>query len=514
MPSFLALLFCAAFVLFLLALEHRSSRGVSAGVWIPTLWMMMVASRPLSTWFGSGEEQRLAGGNEAGSELDRWALTILATLAIIVIVHRRVKCWDALRQHKWLAVLLVYMFVSAFWSAFTLIALRRWVRETLVLIMALLLMSEANPRRALASVLRRSACVLIPFSLVLIKYYPFLGRMYGRWSGSEMWIGVTSQKNQLGRLCMITAFFLSWELYRHWRERVRSGGSRYQTWADVAVLLLALFLLKGSDSFTSITTLMVGSASYLGLQLFRRLQLAVPQVGFLALVICLMAFGTATPFVGGTNVASFSLSLGRDSTLTGRTDVWAEVLPAREEQPLLGYGLGSFWSDARRQAYEIPTAHNGYLDILLELGEVGLGLYVIWLLAWTRQLHRALARDHEWASFAICCLLMSLVYNISESSLNSFTQQTTALMALVSLVVLGHVASRGEHTHVEAHNLETGAGRAAWNTLPQFVQSSDWSGPSSTTQPEPFAASFVDEPNCPAPSPTSKSGFPEGIAFT
>jgi O-antigen ligase len=455
--------------------------------------MMMVASRPLSTWFTSGEAQRLAGSNEAGSELDRWALTILATLAIIVVVHRRVRCWDVLRQHKWLVVLLFYMFLSTFWSAFTLIALRRWVRETLVLMMALLLLSETNPRKALVSVLRRSAYVLIPFSLVLIKYFPLLGRMYGRWSGSEMWIGVTSQKNQLGRLCMIAVFFLLWEIYRRWREHGQGRESHYQTWADAFVLLLALLLLKGSDSFTSMTTLLVGIATYFGLRLFRQLRLAVPQAGFLAVVVFLMAFGTATPFLGGTNVASFSLSLGRDSTLTGRTEVWAEVLPAREEQPLLGYGLGSFWTDARRQVYEIPTAHNGYLDILLELGEAGLALYVIWLLACARQLHRALLQDQEWASFAIGCLLMNLVYNISESSLNSFTQQTTALMTLVSLVVLRRLP-RGEHAHLKEAKAEAGARSTEWDTLPGFVQPADWSGSSSTVKPEPFTTGFVEEP--------------------
>jgi len=65
----------------------------------------------------------------------------------------------------------------------------------------MVIVSEVNPRQSLASLLRRCAYVLIPFSVVLIKYYPALGRQYGRWSGIEMWIGVTNQKNSLGILC-------------------------------------------------------------------------------------------------------------------------------------------------------------------------------------------------------------------------------------------------------------------------------------------------------------------------
>jgi O-antigen ligase len=403
--------------------------------------MVTMASRPLGIWFSSWEMQGVTGGNESGSELDRWFLTGMTVLAVILLIHRRFDWWSNLRRHKWLVALVTYMFVSTFWSDLTLVALRRWGRELIVVVMAFLLMSESNPRQALASVLRRSAYVLIPFSVVLVKYYPKLGRVYGRWSGAEMWTGVTGQKNQLGRLCMITIFFLMWALYQRWRKRERAGG-RYQAWADVLVVLIALYLLKGSDSSTSMATLVLGIASYLGLQMFRKLKVSVPQAGILALVIFLISFGVSTPFLGGSNIAGLTASLGRDSTLTGRTEVWRAVLPAREQRPLMGYGLGSFWTDARRQLYDIPTAHNGYLDVLLELGEVGFVFYAVWLLSSARQLYRALAQDYAWASLAICLLLMALVYNVSESALNSFTEQMTVVMAFASSVVVSCQSKR------------------------------------------------------------------------
>jgi len=117
-------------------------------------------------------------------------------------------------------------------------------------------------------------------------------------------------------------------------------------------------------------------------------------------------------------------------------------LPARTQQPLLGYGFGSFWTDARRQLYDIPTAHNGYLDILLELGEAGLAFYTAWLLSCARQLHRALVLDYEWASLGICLLLMSLIYNVTESALNSLTEYMTAMVVLASVVVPARFGSR------------------------------------------------------------------------
>jgi exopolysaccharide production protein ExoQ len=428
MPPTIALLLCIVIVLFLLCLEGRASHSVSPAMWIPTLWMMMIASRSLSAWFGT------TGHNESGNLLDQVVLSGLSVAGIVVLARRQIDWSRTMRRHKWLLAFLTYMFVSTLWSDITLIALRRWAREVIVVIMALVVMSDANPRKALESILRRSAYVLIPLSVLLIKYYPALGRQYGRWSGIEMWAGVASQKNGLGRLCIVSVFFLLWALYQRWRER-RPVGAHYQGWADVSVILIAVYLLNGAHSSTSLATLVVGFTTYLGLRFFRKHKLMVPQAGLLALLTFLIGFGVSAPFLGGSNVAAFSSTLGRDETLTGRTEVWTAVLPAMKRQPLLGYGFGSFWTDTRRELYEIPTAHNGYLDILLELGVVGLAFCTVWLLSCALQLHRALAQDYDWASLAICFLLMSLVYNATESALNSMTEQMTAMVVITSFVV-------------------------------------------------------------------------------
>jgi exopolysaccharide production protein ExoQ len=446
MPPSLALLLCTAFVLFLLDLERRGARDVSAAIWIPTVWIMIAATgRPLETWLTGAQPiaQRvyIAANNQSGSTMDRWTLTALAVLGIIIIVGRRFKWLGALHRQGWLIVLLAYMLLSTFWSEITVIALKRWAREWIAIVMALLMMSEAHPLEALASLLRRCAYVLLPFSVVLIRYYPALGRQYSRWSGVQMWTGVTGQKNELGRLCMISVFFLLMALYQRWHGGSLAGG-RYQAWGDASIIVIGVYLLIGSSSATSLATLMVGVATFFGLRWFKQLRSSVGQIGLQALVVFLIAFGAAVPFLGGSNVAAFSSVLGRDQTLTGRTDVWAEVMPARDRQPLLGYGFGSFWTDARRELYDIPTAHNGYLDVLLEVGEVGLVFYTAWLLSCTRQLHRALLLDHAWASFGICLLLMSLIYNITESALNSTTDYITAVVILGCLVVPAGFGSR------------------------------------------------------------------------
>jgi O-antigen ligase len=392
--------------------------------------MLLIASKPLAIWFG------VTGDNESGSVLDRLVLLGLAVAGMVVLGRRRFDWSRALRRHGWLLVLLVYMLVSTLWSDITFIALKRWIREGIVVIMALVILSEANPRQALESILRRSAYILIPFSLMLIKYYPALGASYGRWSGTQMWIGVTVHKNTLGHLCLISAFFLFWALYRRWREPAQAGG-RIQGWADVSVFLITLVLFKGADnafSATSVGTFAVGIATCLGLLWLRKLRLKVPQPALLLLVILFIVFGASAPFLGGSNLRPFNSTFGRDETLTGRTEVWQALVPLAMGQPVFGYGFGSFWTTARQDLYEINYAHNGYLDILLTLGAVGLAFYTFWLLSCVRKLHGALAQDYDWACLAICFLVMAVVYNATESALDSLAGFMTAVPVLASFV--------------------------------------------------------------------------------
>jgi O-antigen ligase len=341
-----------------------------------------------------------------------------------------------LRQNAWLIALLAYMLVSTLWSDIPLSAFKRWTREAIVVIMVLVVLSEADPRQALESLLRRCAYILIPFSVILIRYYPRLGREYTHWSGKETWIGVTVHKNSLGCVCLVTGFFLVWELYRRWKKRSHARW-KYQGWADLAVLFLTLYLLKGAEnaySATAIGAFAVGIAAFLTLLWLRKQKLRIPLPALLSLVGFLIWFGTAAPFLGGSNLATFSSSLGRDATLTGRTETWAQLVPVVEREPLLGCGFGSFWTTARREFYRMSYGHNGYLDTLLEIGAVGLALFSAWFLSSARKLHRALARDYEWASFAICLLVMALVYNATESAL-TLADPIIAVVALTSFMV-------------------------------------------------------------------------------
>jgi exopolysaccharide production protein ExoQ len=437
MHQIIAFLLCTAFVVLLLSFDRKQSRNLSRALWIPTIWMLLAASKPLGVWFGVVDE----GGDAEGSSLDRIVLTGILSLGVLVLANRRLHWSSFVRRNSWLIVLVGYALVSTLWSDLTFISVRRWARELIAVVMALVVLTEQDPRQAVESVLRRTTYLLIPYSLLLIKYFPQYGVEYGRWDGELMWVGVTVQKNGLGRVCLISIFFLVWTLLRRRRGHEKPA-SRYQTPAEFLLIVAATWLLIGGGigtySATAVAALFAGLAMLFSLQWAGKRNISAVCWLWVAAIAAAFVFGAVLPFVaaGGTVDSVFTGALGRNQTLTGRTDIWARLIPYFELRPIFGYGFGGFWNSATQAAaYGIKEAHNGYLASCLELGIVGILLIGAFLWSVVRKSQRALAHDADFAMLCLCFVLMLVIHNISEASINSFQRHLTATLLFLSVAV-------------------------------------------------------------------------------
>jgi O-antigen ligase len=434
MPPSLALFLGTLYVLFLLRLDRKEASTVSLLSWIPTLWILIISSKGVGTWFGVEAE-------EDGSLWDRVVLSGMICTGVFMLVARKVKVMNAIRENVWLFILIAYMLVSILWSDIPYISFKRWVREFGSVVMALVLLTEPDPRLAVESVLRRSAYILVPMSLILIKYYPHYGVDYGKWFGDISWIGVCVVKNGLGRLCLISSFFIIWTLIVRW-WRGKSPRNRFQTAADVSVLLIALFLLKGPPGAypaTAIGALLIGCGGFMALLMMEKWRIHVGVNLVTVMLAGLIVLGTVTPFVGGATVGGLSSVFGRNENLTGRTDIWARLLPLYEKSPFEGYGFGSFWTPAMENAiYGVREAHNGYLEVCLGIGLIGLVLTAMFLLSFSRRAQKSLARDYDWGGLCLCFLVIALLHNITESSIDSFGRQLMAVLLFLSVCLPKH----------------------------------------------------------------------------
>jgi O-antigen ligase len=118
--------------------------------------------------------------------------------------------------------------------------------------------------------------------------------------------------------------------------------------------------------------------------------------------------------------------LDRDSTLTGRSELWRLSVSAIEAKPVYGYGYDEFWIPASQQAtrireevnWEAPHAHNGYIDLALYLGFIGLGAYLVsYVIALVRALQYIQRFRTAEAKWPLCFLVLIGLYQLPETTI-------------------------------------------------------------------------------------------------
>ena len=394
---------------------------VSRAAWIPLLWLLILGSRSVSQWLQMDNPETVEELMD-GSPVDRVIFMALMLAAFVVVVRRRTKIAAAIRGNPWFIAFVVFGALSVVWSDFPFVAFKRWFKSLGDPLMALVLVSEAQPAAAVASVLLRCAFLLLPLSIVFIKYFPGLGREYDSWTGAVYHTGVTTNKNLLGYLLLVFGLYCLSMLISRDRD-VSRWTRRMDVLAPLLLLSMIVWLFGVANSQTPLITLVVGGS------------VAIASVSR----IVRRHFGTLvvlTLAIGGVLQLLFNLddvilgAVGRDATLTGRTEIWAEAV-ALTVNPWIGAGFESFWvGDRLRHMWEaFPVfrpnqAHNGYLQMYLNLGVVGLVLTLGLLGATYSTLRNRLslgspepggAEVMTLARFGIGYFVAFVLYNVTEA---------------------------------------------------------------------------------------------------
>jgi len=413
MTRTLALLLCFIFIRVIFKLDPRPQSGVSNALWIPTIWMLIIASRMVGEWFASSSGAVSAESYADGSPLDRNIFLALILSALVVVVKRRGSITKLFQNNRWLCLYLVYCGLSIAWSDFPLVSLKRYVKEIGNLMMVIIAWTENAPVEAVKALVKRCAYVLIPLSIIMFKYYPEFGRSYSRWTGDLSFTGVTNNKNSLGVLSAVGGLGLVWSLLSIWRQR--SGRvNKKAALAQAGMLLMTLHVLVKAHSATSIACFVVGVCilTTARIKTVRKHLIAYTVV---AIIIA------STMLLLGNGLSLTTQMLGRDETLTGRTDVWQAAI-GLGTNPIIGDGYSSFWLGERLEkmwqifSWQPTEVHDGYLDIYLDLGVVGLILLGALMVSSFATVSRMLQSDFEQGSLRLAVLTIAIMYNVTESA--------------------------------------------------------------------------------------------------
>src|SRR4030095_6188898 len=330
MPPALALLLCFGFVVFAYRIDAKRAPNVSYGLWIPLIWSLILGSRAVSLWFRPGGIQ-----STEGSPVDATIYLLLIIAAGIVLWKRQIPWHELFARNRLLVLLLLYMAISVLWTDFPFTSFKRLIKMIGMPTMALVVLTEHDPVAAVKTLARRCAYVLIPLSEILNKYFFSLAVKFDAWTGAMMFTGAADSKNMLGQMCFIEALLLIWIL-RQKGEQEPPHLKRTQFMLDGFILALAMYLLWKAHSSTSLVRLIVGATVLLGGNLrFVRWRIAT------WLTVALVIFATLELTVGGI-FSSFTAALGRNPTLTNRTDIWRELWALRGNL-LVGTGFEGFW---------------------------------------------------------------------------------------------------------------------------------------------------------------------------
>ena len=421
--SHLALILVCIFIFILLRLDRKQYPEATRSLWIPVIWMLLVTSKGgIAVWFDVTTE----GTIDEGNSLDRLFASFILIIAVLILLKRRFDWANAIKSNPWLVMLAFFALLTVLWSDLPLVAFKRWIRWTVTAIaMAFVVKTEVKPFNALLSLFRRTIYVTIPLSILVIIFYGDLGRQYGQWVGEMTWIGVGTHKNSLTALCLFSMFFLGWSFMRRWRG-IEKPVTRYHTYLEIIVFLLALYLFMGPQhsltySSNSLACLMIGVATLISFQWLKKHNIVLNANVLSIFIGCLIIFGTVTPFIGHLPFFDVSEVLNRESTLTGRADLWAKLVPLAQEKFILGYGIGGFWSQLRIEQMHTVEAHNGYLDVILNYGVAGLIFFSLFMVNSSRKAMQEISKNPDEGIFWFCVILMTLCYNIAESTLASFS---------------------------------------------------------------------------------------------
>lgn len=446
MPPSIALLLWIVFMLALVYCDPAREPKTSVALWVPLVWMFVVGSRLPSQWLGARVET-VSQALEEGNALDRTIFTILILLALGILTARSFNWAGFFTRNVFLMAFLFFALMSVFWSDFPFVALKRWFRDFGEYLVILVVLSDARPFEATRTVLRRLAYLLVPLSILLIKYIPQVGVQYQFWSGVPMYVGATTSKNMLGVVCLVSGIFFFWDTVTRWPDR-KSRRIKRIIGLNIVFLGMTLWLLHLANSATSTVCLAIGCIVILATQsrLMRRhpamLQALIPLC-FVAYLILAFGFGMT---------GNLAEAVGRNSTFTGRTDLW-KILLGMHTNPLVGTGYESFWLGPRLQwiwqhfTY-VNEAHNGYLEVYLNLGLIGLFLLSLFLIASYRSIWRSSRSQYSFAVLSLALWVILVFYNLTEAAFTNGLVWMTLLNGAIFIPVRRVTLARSKNMEI------------------------------------------------------------------
>lgn len=398
-------------------------------------WLILLMALILSnrlTWLCMFEINKPLFSCQYGNPSDEFlAYLIILALVLFALTRNgfRSAFSSAWRQNWLLIVFLLFCLSSVFWT----ISIVLTVYKSLLVIVSAVIASYLGIRYRESDWLKiilwfSAISVVLSYILVWILPGAAIMTTYGL---EGDWRGVFSHKNYMGAIIAYGASIIALSFFVYPQRRARI------MMTVLFVLSVILIVLSRSATGLILFVLLLGLLFFcLALYKWGDVIKPVHYIGFavIVLMIGLLIFANLNTIMG---------LLGRDTGLTGRVPLWVYLWDKTQRKNIwLGYGLGTIWysEDFRVQAgndlgwsFQVVNGHNGFVDILLYLGVVGLGLFILLVF---QAIWRAVSSARKRISLYSFWTLLTLAYVILANLTISFFFQFETFHWVLLVVIL------------------------------------------------------------------------------
>jgi O-antigen ligase len=337
-----------------------------------------------------------------------------------------------------IALVLIWCTLSILWALNPEVGARRLLLTIIIVLTIFLLTEEAEFERTVNAV--RLALIL----LLIANYVSIVG--WPHWSIHQAateedpsivgaWRGILLQKNFAGAACAFTVIFFLF------------SAKRISAFLKIATIASAAYFLFKTESKTSEAMLISAVAVAYIFKIYNpyyRMYVAA----YAAL------FAAALLIAGIVYWNQIAGQLLNGSAFTGRGQIWTVLLMFVRDHLLLGSGFGSFWDIGEPKpvaAYtdgwiaHIVSGHNGYLDLLVQIGLPGLVLAIFsTVVVPLFKLLGTFSLDRARGSLILACLWFGVGHNLTESSI--FERDSTVhVFLMIAIALLGLEVRRSKN---------------------------------------------------------------------
>jgi O-antigen ligase len=365
----------------------------------------------IATFFGTGIpfSERIEDVESIGSSniINQALYGFLFLSSFFLLFTRKKELLNFVSKEKFLTMLMLWCIVSILWSPDSVVSIKRIFQILTLLLVCITFLFYVEKESEILDHFKYVIFAYLVLSIIVVVIVPQAkDPQFGTWRGFE------HHKNGLGGVGVISVV-ISYMIMGYSNTKVKKYIAAF-------MMLIAIALIFGSFSSTAYTVLAV----LFGLWLIFKIDKLFMPIGigklisvssivfmFALVVVLLMWIPEAKDFLPEL--------FGKDTSYSGRTDLWEYMLDEIARHPIQGTGFQGFWIVNRLKYSEIydiflwlpNQAHNGYIDIVNEVGVIGLSLLLI-MIGYFFYNYRNSTKPFLWILF----IIIPIITNLSESS--------------------------------------------------------------------------------------------------